>query len=398
MARSGLQSEVVLNYMGARWLSTTRANTSTSTCAALARSSARAQASVVAPEVRTSSIRTTRRPCDIGAAFGGDLEGALHIAGALRPRQPDLLLGRPDAPQRLGGQLHAGLARNHPRQRAGLVVAAAPAAPPVQRHRHQHVGLVEQFLPGARHPAAHRAAPDRCGPGISAHGPACARRRHSAPRRGRADRPAGWRWPPSTASPDRDRRQRECRAAGSNGGAMNDSLRPARGADALAIDRLAAGDAQRRQRDVERQPRRCAQARRGSAPARRADGWRAERGGDASASMRPRLAPACGALKALKRHCQMHGAAPAYQPRMALRPDPRTDPVRPRAAARAAGARAARWARRRSCSIASRRTWTSGCSAVTAEICRRGRYLDAGRDCCDGRWPDRFQSVAASAR
>src|ERR1700730_15270772 len=50
------------NYMGALWVSTTRANTSTSTEAALARKSARAQASTVAPEVRTSSIRITRRP------------------------------------------------------------------------------------------------------------------------------------------------------------------------------------------------------------------------------------------------------------------------------------------------------------------------------------------------
>src|ERR1700686_5095176 len=50
------------NYMGALWVSTTRANTSTSTVAALARKSARAQASTVAPEVRTSSISTTRRP------------------------------------------------------------------------------------------------------------------------------------------------------------------------------------------------------------------------------------------------------------------------------------------------------------------------------------------------
>src|ERR1043166_1509823 len=50
------------DYMGALWVSTTRANTSTSTCAALARSSARAQASVVAPEVNTSSTSTTRRP------------------------------------------------------------------------------------------------------------------------------------------------------------------------------------------------------------------------------------------------------------------------------------------------------------------------------------------------
>src|ERR1700730_7974398 len=50
------------DYMGDLWVSTTRANTSTSTEAALARTSARAQASTVAPEVRTSSIKTTRRP------------------------------------------------------------------------------------------------------------------------------------------------------------------------------------------------------------------------------------------------------------------------------------------------------------------------------------------------
>src|SRR5207302_8544971 len=60
----GLQflDDKCLNYMGARWLSTTRANTSTSTCAALVRNKARAQASAVAPDVRTSSIRMTRRP------------------------------------------------------------------------------------------------------------------------------------------------------------------------------------------------------------------------------------------------------------------------------------------------------------------------------------------------
>jgi hypothetical protein len=40
---------------------------------------------------------------------------------------------------------------------------------------------------------------------------------------------------------------------GQNGGAMNDSF--ACRADAFAVDRLAAGDAQRRQRDVERKPR-----------------------------------------------------------------------------------------------------------------------------------------------
>src|SRR6185312_7220389 len=35
---------------------------------------------------------------DIGAALGGNLERALHVAGALRPGQPDLLLGRPNPP------------------------------------------------------------------------------------------------------------------------------------------------------------------------------------------------------------------------------------------------------------------------------------------------------------
>src|SRR5712691_2656606 len=50
------------HYMGLRPVSTTRANTSTSTAAAPARLSARAQASMVAPEVSTSSIRISRRP------------------------------------------------------------------------------------------------------------------------------------------------------------------------------------------------------------------------------------------------------------------------------------------------------------------------------------------------
>src|ERR1700737_4140308 len=57
-----LCSAKIGDYMGGLWVSTTRANTSTSTETALARKSARAQASTVAPEVKTSSIRTTRRP------------------------------------------------------------------------------------------------------------------------------------------------------------------------------------------------------------------------------------------------------------------------------------------------------------------------------------------------
>ena len=41
---------------------------------------------------------------DIGGALRGYPECALHIAGALGARQPDLLLGRPDPPKRLRGQ------------------------------------------------------------------------------------------------------------------------------------------------------------------------------------------------------------------------------------------------------------------------------------------------------
>ena len=202
-----------LNYMGARWVSTTRANTSTSTCAALARNSARAQASAVAPEVRTSSIRTTRRPWISALRSAATLNAPCTLLARCGRDRPICCSVAPDAPQRLGGQFHAGLARNHPRQRAGLVVAAAPAAPPVQGHRHQHIGLVEQFLPRPRHPAAHRGRQigavlvfqrmhQRAGDVVIAH------------------RGAGalvGRWVGDRLHRqqfrDRDRRQRECRAA-----------------------------------------------------------------------------------------------------------------------------------------------------------------------------------------
>jgi len=91
-------------------VSTTRANTSTSTCAALARNKARAQASAVAPDVRTSSIRMTRRPAMSALRSRRNLERALHIAGALGTGQSNLLLGRPDAPQCLRGQFDAASA------------------------------------------------------------------------------------------------------------------------------------------------------------------------------------------------------------------------------------------------------------------------------------------------
>ena len=239
--------------MGALWVSTTRANTSTSTCAALARSSARAQASMVAPEVRTSSTSTTRRPAISWAFSGKTLNAPCTLAARCGSRQSDLLQGGPDPPQRVARYRNAALLLDRASERAGLVVAPAPAAPPMQRHRNQHIGLGEQFLAGPRHPAAH------CGGEIGAvlvfqrmhqrsrhvvvtHRGAGARigRRigdgfhREQVRAGIVDK--------GNAEP-RAKRRRDERQFG-----------PASGADADARDRFAAGDAKRRQCDVEREP------------------------------------------------------------------------------------------------------------------------------------------------
>ena len=239
--------------MGALWVSTTRANTSTSTCAALARSSARAQASAVAPEVSTSSISTTRRPWISWALSGATLNA------------PCTLLARWDRDSPICcwvGRIRRSASRaparrfafDHARQRAGLVVAAAPAAPPVQRHRNQHVGLGKQFLAGARHPAAHRRR--EIGAVL------VFQRMHQRPRHVViAHRGAGARI--GRRIGDRLHRQQAGTGIVDKGNAEPRAERrrderqfcPARRADADACDRLAAGDAQRRQRDIERQPR-----------------------------------------------------------------------------------------------------------------------------------------------
>ena len=210
-ALEALNATIIWELCG---VSTTRANTSTSTGGGLG-AQKRSRAGV-GGGAGGQDIVDQHHPAagNLGCCVRSDLERALHIAGALLAGQADLLLGRPHPPQRLGRQFDAGLPLDHPRQRAGLVVAAAPAPPPVQRHRHQRIGLGQQFAPGPRHPAAHR------GRQIGAvlvfqrmHQRACdiviAHRGAGA-----LHRPADWRSPPSTAIRGRDRRQRECRAAG----------------------------------------------------------------------------------------------------------------------------------------------------------------------------------------
>ncbi len=259
--------------MGGLWVSTTRANTSTSTEAALARSSARAQASTVAPEVRTSSIRTTRRPWTSDCRSAATLNAPCTLLARCDRDSPTCCsVGRT---RRSASDAHfdAGLPLDDARQRAGLVVTAAPAPPPVQRYRNQHIGLAEQFPAGARHPAAHRRRQigavlvfqrmhQRARDVVIAHRGAGARiGRRIGDRLHRQQAGAGI-VDKGNAEPRAKRRRDERQ------------FRPAGGADAFAVDRLAAGDAQRRQRDVEREPRAHATTRRGRRAARRADGWR----------------------------------------------------------------------------------------------------------------------------
>ena len=141
--------------MGVRTGATTRAKTSTSTWAAPARSSARAQVSTVAPEVSTSSISTSRWPAIWAFSLRRHAEGALHVVGPLGLRQADLLRRGAHAlepPCSTGTPLMLG---DRAGQRRRLVEAPRPQPPPMQRHRQQRVGVGQQLAAGARHPAAH---------------------------------------------------------------------------------------------------------------------------------------------------------------------------------------------------------------------------------------------------
>ena len=113
--------------MGAFAASTTRANTSTSTCAAPARSSARAQASDGGAGGEHIVDQDQAAPRDLGLAGRIDAERALHVGGALGARQPDLLRGRLDAAQRR---------RASPGRRSPREIACASAADWLKRRAH----------------------------------------------------------------------------------------------------------------------------------------------------------------------------------------------------------------------------------------------------------------------
>jgi hypothetical protein len=83
--------------MGVRTGATTRAKTSTSTWAAPARSSARAQVSTVAPEGQHVVDQHQPAAGHLGLFLQGHAEGALHVVGAFGLAQTDLLRRRAHA-------------------------------------------------------------------------------------------------------------------------------------------------------------------------------------------------------------------------------------------------------------------------------------------------------------
>ncbi len=237
--------------MGGRTAATTRAKTSTSTLAAPARSSARAQAPTVAPEVSTSSTKTSLPPDHLGLAVGGNAERALHVERAVGLGETDLLGGRLAALERpIGDRPAAGLGDDLGEQ-GRLVEPPCPLAAPMQRHRHHGIGIGDELTAGIRHPAPHggreiepiavfQGMDEGAGDVVVAH-------RRARPVVGRR---IGDRLHRQQTRPAVEReRNAEPLAIGRRD---ERKLRPAGRAQAWVADRLAAGGAEVRQRDVDR--------------------------------------------------------------------------------------------------------------------------------------------------
>jgi hypothetical protein len=138
--------------MGVRTAATTRANTNTSTERAPARSSARVQVSSVAPEVSTSSTSTRRRPCTAASPPAGTRNAPCTLAARSARDRPTCC--RPHPLDGVGHRHRARL-RYHLGEHRGLVEPPRPQPPPVQRYRHQGIGVAEDLAPGPCHPLAH---------------------------------------------------------------------------------------------------------------------------------------------------------------------------------------------------------------------------------------------------
>ncbi len=92
---------------------------------------------------------------DFGLLLGRYPESALHVIGALGFGQADLLRRGAHAFEDVMQHRHAADIRDRGGERGGLVETPRPKSAPVQGHRQQRVGVLEQLAPDARHPAAH---------------------------------------------------------------------------------------------------------------------------------------------------------------------------------------------------------------------------------------------------
>ncbi len=176
-----------------------------------ARSSARAAALAVAPEVRTSSTRTILKPAQRRARR--DAKRPLHVGRPLLAGQADLAAGRfhPHEPVRL--ERLAALTRQRLGERRGLIEPPLPEPQRMQRHRHDQRPLRRARRPPPA-PSRRRAAwRGRRGRNISADGRGGAPARpRTARRRGRGGTPADRRSPAATAAPRRGPARTACRA------------------------------------------------------------------------------------------------------------------------------------------------------------------------------------------
>jgi hypothetical protein len=225
----------------------TRASVRMSTRAAPARSRTRAHSERVAPVVRTSSTRTTRRPATLPAWLG---------------------VGAAAAHQQVGADLDARRPADGQRQQRRLVVAAPDQPPVMQGHRGQHVRFRQQFRPRPRHPGPE---------GDGREGPVAVLQPQDQASAGLvigedAARPA-----PDGRIGDAGAAQDLPLAAGAGAGSVRRQLEgvpaprapgrrqegqpgpAARAQRALRIDHGAAAEAARRQQEVERRPGETAQ-------------------------------------------------------------------------------------------------------------------------------------------
>src|SRR5262252_4209742 len=194
----------------------------------------------------------------LGSAMGRHAKGTLDVLGALGLAEPDLLGRCLDAFERRVCDRPAARLGDDLGQQRRLVEPSRPLPPPVQRHRNDGVGVGKQLAAGTRHPASHgrgevepvavfKGMDELARDIVVAHGGAGAairRRIDDRFHRQEARSAIEGEWDAEPLAIGR-RDERE--------------LGPADGTQTRAVDRLATGRAELRQRDVEHEPEAGAQ-------------------------------------------------------------------------------------------------------------------------------------------